>query len=88
MSKMKQFITEYGGIYAQIHGAQIISDSYNNSTGAIYCNSAETYPIDHAVTIIGWDDNYSKDNFNAKNKPENDGAWIIKILGEKKKDLI
>lgn len=78
MSKMKQFITEYGGIYAQIHGAQLISDSYNNSTGAIYCNSAETYPIDHAVTIIGWDDNYSKDNFNAKSKPENDGAWIIK----------
>ena len=78
MSKMKQFITEYGGIYAQIHGAQLISDSYNNSTGAIYCNSAETYPIDHAVTIIGWDDNYSKDNFNEDNKPGNDGAWIVK----------
>ena len=37
MSKMKQVISNYGGIYAIIHGAQIISNSYNNVTGAIYC---------------------------------------------------
>lgn len=35
----------------------------------------EEYP-NHAVTIIGWDDNYSKDNF--VSKPERDGAWIVK----------
>ena len=78
MLKMKQHITTYGGIYAAIHGAQIISDAYNPDTGAIYCSSNAEYPIDHAVTIIGWDDNYSKDNFNEDNKPGNDGAWIVK----------
>lgn len=31
----------------------------------------------HAVTIIGWDDNYSKNNFNSNCRPENDGAWLI-----------
>ena len=30
----------------------------------------------HGVLIIGWDDNYSKDNFYYE-KPENDGAWLV-----------
>lgn len=32
----------------------------------------------HAVAVVGWDDNYSKNNFNANNRPQNDGAWLIK----------
>ena len=78
MLKMKQHITTYGGIYAAVHGAQILSDAYNNNTGAIYCSNSEEYPIDHGVAIIGWDDNYSIDNFKADNKPNNNGAWIVK----------
>ena len=80
MSKMKQVISNYGGIYAGVHGAQLLSEVYNNETGAIYCPESKngTYPIDHAVVIIGWDDTYSKDNFNESNKPQNDGAWIVK----------
>ena len=30
----------------------------------------------HAVAIVGWDDNYSRTNFG--NAPPGDGAWIIK----------
>lgn len=30
----------------------------------------------HCVTIIGWDDNYSKENFSTY-KPSSDGAWLI-----------
>ena len=32
----------------------------------------------HAVAIVGWDDNYSKENFGGKYQPENDGAWLIR----------
>lgn len=32
----------------------------------------------YAVTIVGWDDTYSRDNFNAKHVPRGDGAWIVK----------
>ncbi len=32
----------------------------------------------HAVSIVGWDDNYPKTNFNAQKQPEGDGAWLIK----------
>ena len=81
MSKMKQVISNYGGIYAIFHGAQLLSDSYNNETGAIYCPKESTtseYPSNHAGVIVGWDDNYSKENFAQENQPENDGAWIVK----------
>ncbi len=27
---------------------------------------------------MGWDDNYSKDNFNANIRPSKNGAWLIK----------
>lgn len=32
----------------------------------------------HAVAIVGWDDNYAKENFGGKYMPENDGAWLIR----------
>lgn len=79
--QMKEHIKNHGGIDAVIHGAKLFDSTgkcYNKETGAIYCNNEILYPIDHAVVIIGWDDNYSKDNFLAENRPKNNGAWIIK----------
>ena len=32
----------------------------------------------HAVMIVGWDDNFSKDNFRRGEKPGSDGAWLIR----------
>lgn len=41
-----------------------------------YCiENANELPL-HSVNIIGWDDNYSSENF--LNKPERDGAWLCK----------
>ena len=28
--------------------------------------------------IVGWDDNYSRDNFATTTKPSNNGAWLIR----------
>ena len=78
MTKMKEHITNYGGIFAGLHGAQLFSDNYNNETGAIYCRDSATAKMDHAAVIIGWNDNYDKLNFNEKNRPTQNGAWIIK----------
>lgn len=76
--KMKEHIKNYGSISANIHGAQIQSDYYNDATGAIYCDSKANCPIDHAVSIIGWDDEYAVTNFNSSHRPTNKGAWKIK----------
>ena len=32
----------------------------------------------HAVMVVGWDDDFSKDNFTAASKPENNGAWLVR----------
>lgn len=32
----------------------------------------------HAVTIVGWDDDYSRTNFLEGHQPPYDGAWIVK----------
>lgn len=31
----------------------------------------------HCVTIVGWDDNFSRSNFPAGQQPSHDGAWLI-----------
>ncbi len=53
------------------------SDSYyNNATDAYYCPNEGTSGSYHAVSIVGWDDNYPADNF--KYDPGSDGAWLCK----------
>ncbi len=78
MPKIKEHIVNYGGIYAGIHGANLLGNAYNNETGAIYCTNPIVESMDHTVVIIGWDDNYSVDNFNEGQRPTENGAWIIK----------
>ena len=87
INKIKNHIENYGSIFSQIYGSSFdatSTDCYNNTTGALYCNDASKYLANHAVSIIGWDDNYSKDNFSESSKPTSDGAWIIRnSWGEK-----
>ena len=61
-----------------MHGADLFSDSYNIETGAIYTANATTNPPNHDVVLIGWDDNYSLENFNEGSRPTKNGAWIVK----------
>lgn len=79
MAEMKSHIKTYGGLFAQIYGASSNNDCCNINTGAVYVdpNYASTYGPNHAVEIIGWDDDYPISNFGTK-KPTNKGAWIVK----------
>ncbi len=74
IKKIKEHIVENGGVYTAIKAPDIGNFKFNPFNGALYHNNEE-YP-NHAVTIIGWDDNYSRENF--VSKPERDGAWIVK----------
>ena len=79
IQKMKEHIKNYGAISASIHGASFLTGSsvYNSATAAAFCNS-DSYKIDHAVAIVGWDDDFPVENFVAGNRPQNKGAWIIR----------
>ena len=49
----------------------------NDKTYAQYTDT-NLAPVTHAVAIVGWDDNYSADNFLAHKRPPADGAWIVR----------
>ena len=66
------------------HGVSITYSAkdggYNDEFGTYYQTSTD---VNHAVQIIGWDDNISKDKFAYKVAdltfgPEGDGAWLCK----------
>lgn len=81
INKIKQHIQNYGSVQSTIHGNSSSSSEfscYNNTTGAKFCNNSSMHSIDHGVSIIGWDDNYSVDNFPAEAKPTSNGAWIVR----------
>lgn len=68
---MKQWIMENGSATAAYyHG-----DVNYNSKSASYC-CFDNQAINHMITIVGWDDEYSAENF--KNVPSADGAWLCK----------
>ncbi|MGQ9731856.1 MAG: lectin like domain-containing protein [Candidatus Zipacnadales bacterium] len=75
---IKNAILDYGAVHTAMYamGGSMGPPYWNSTTGAYYYNGNATYP-DHAVAIIGWDDNYSRDNFDSTNKPANNGAWLI-----------
>ncbi len=56
---------------------EVSEDAYiNTETWAHY--TYHPAMANHVVTIVGWDDGYSKENFNAEHQPPADGAWIAK----------
>ena len=72
---LKKALTTYGAVNLFIYGAN--SDDkqyYNDKTHAIYYYGNDSG--NHYVTLVGWDDTFSKDNF-VKPAP-GDGAWICK----------
>ena len=72
--ELKKAIMKYGAL-AIVYGSHGDSPPYYSSeTAACYYN--ETHSANHLVDLVGWDDNYSKDNFLIT--PPGDGAWICK----------
>lgn len=70
---IKRYIMNYGGAFASTS----CDRQWHKYKGGIYHKEKLTDFTDyHGVIIIGWDDNYSKDNFYYE-KPENDGAWLV-----------
>lgn len=77
---IKNQIRDNGAVRASVATPYSGRKYFNDSTNSEYyagdssqlISGAET----HAITIVGWDDNYSKTNFNTAQRPKNDGAYI------------
>ncbi|WP_298499140.1 C1 family peptidase [uncultured Methanobrevibacter sp.] len=73
-SELKDALTKYGALDLFVYGADKDTPYYNPDTHAMYYNG--DISGNHYVTLVGWDDNYSADNF--KITPPQNGAWICK----------
>lgn len=73
---IKEAVFKYGGVttslYSTIRSSQADTEYYKKSTNS-YCYIGTEKP-NHDVLIIGWDDNYPKENF--ATDLEGDGAFI------------
>jgi len=76
INTIKEAIRTYGAVSIGI--TQGDSDLYLNPTTAAYFIKSEDSGTNHAVTIVGWDDDYATSNFNASPRPTNKGAWIVR----------
>lgn len=63
-SQIKQWVYQYGGIHSCLYVPDEGIDGssyYNITTNAYAYNGSET--VNHDITIVGWDDDYPKENF-------------------------
>lgn len=76
---VKKAVQEYGaaGIMLYLNRSLMMTDSTGTYT---YYDTEGTSDRSgsHTVVIVGWDDNYSKDNFQEGNRPSSDGAWLVR----------
>jgi len=76
IAAIKEAVFKFGGVqtslYSSLQNANSSLRYYNRATNS-YCYIGTAKP-NHEVVIIGWDDNYSKDNFSIP--LEGDGAFI------------
>ena len=72
---MKAAIMEYGAL-----GTMVNHNYMNSKKTALYYGYTNVV-TDHAVTVIGWDDNYDRQNFKeccGGLIPKENGAWLVK----------
>ena len=76
IAAIKEAVFKYGGVQTSLYSALVSANGsswYYNRQNSAYCYIGTEKP-NHEVVIIGWDDNYPKENFNMS--LEGDGAFI------------
>ncbi|MBR0427118.1 MAG: Ig-like domain-containing protein [Clostridia bacterium] len=76
---IKQHLVDNGAVFSAIYiqnTEKCNESTYNGKTVYSYYYNGNNVP-DHAVTIVGWDDNFPKENFATNNQPIHNGAYIV-----------
>ena len=69
---IKEAIVKYGAVVTSMY----YSDAYLANDKVSYYVNVGNLQTNHDVSIVGWDDNYSKEKF--KTTPPGDGAFIVR----------
>ena len=82
INAIKTLINDGIGVTTNSRSLRSGCSCFNTDTRASYCpNLNGNYGSNcnyHTSLIVGWNDNYSKDNFAEGYKPDKNGAWIIR----------
>ena len=75
---VKQMIMEHGAVQISYYAGEGAT-SPSGSTTAYFDNSGGKN-TDHAVLLIGWDDNFSREKFSDDDtkRPKSNGAWLVR----------
>ena len=84
---VKQLIMDNGAVQISYYSRQTVAATSSGSdVSAYYKYDDNTYTYydpatttpNHAVLIVGWDDNFSAEKFDTSNKPSANGAWLVR----------
>ncbi len=75
---IKSAIIGYGSVINTYYADTKTTEHYSSQTAAYHYPPSSEVSANHATLIVGWDDNFPKENFKDGNQPENDGAWIVR----------
>lgn len=83
---IKKSIMENGAVVSNIYMKHDGNNTFPYSNYETYSPDNNAYCVldkgtnntNHAISIVGWDDEFKKENFNKNNRPKIDGAWIVK----------
>lgn len=85
IEQAKQALYQYGALMLSYGADQSMPNEAGNSTYFDYKNwsqfdSSDAPNMNHMVSVVGWNDNFPKENFitEAGVTPPQDGAWLIK----------
>lgn len=75
---LKQKIMQNGAAMFSYYDDYSTTRTGYNASKTAYYQTAKVGVTNHAVAVIGWDDNYSRTNFNVSPRPSANGAWLVK----------
>ena len=77
LDTVKTAIYKYGGVIGNFHyDGSYLSNSYSYYYGIPGLSTSQLNG--HAIEIVGWDDNYTVNNFVSGHQPSSPGAWLCK----------
>ena len=75
---IKKAIMDYGAVSVLMYSDFSSPLNYDENKAAYFFATSTKAYANHAVAVVGWDDNYDKSNFPMGDMADSNGAWICK----------
>lgn len=72
-AQVKKAILEHGSVSTSFYASD--DDAYSSTYNSYYTSIEDQ---NHAVMLVGWDDNFSREHFKDGSQPLGNGAWLVR----------